>query len=87
MWLSVPLVKGVDVKHRTGSISQLMLPEKMVEGEWVLSDLSGVSGDKFVTNDGDEIYFFHKLPKPGQFPENGSVLVGAHSASGLDHLG
>lgn len=86
MWLSVPLVKGVDVKHRTGSISQLMLPEKMVEGEWVLSDLSGVSGDKFVTNDGDEIYFFHKLPKPGQFPENGSVLVGAHSASGLDHL-
>lgn len=77
MRLSVPPVKGIDVKHRTGVISQLMIPARDFEGQWTRFVLPSVAGCRLMTADGDVIYAFPKLPKPDQLPEDGPVLVGS----------
>lgn len=76
MRLSVPSVKGVDVKHRTGFIGQLMHPARDIEGEWTRFVLPSVSGHMLVSADGEVVYVFPKAPKPDQLPSDGTVLVG-----------
>lgn len=68
MRLSVPLVKGVDVKHRTGFIGQLLVPQRFVEADWTRFVLPSVTGLRFVTADGEVLYSFPKAPKDGQVP-------------------
>lgn len=86
MRLSVPPVKGVDVKHRTGLIGQLMYPERIIEGEWTRFVLPSVAGHMLVTADGEVIYVFPKPPKPDQLPANGTVLVGPIPDGAVDHI-
>lgn len=76
MRLSVPPVKGVEVKHRTGFISQLIVPARDVEGEWTRFILPSVTGYMLVTANREVIYAFPKLPKSDQLPANGTVLIG-----------
>jgi len=49
MRLSVPPVKGVDVKHRIGFVGQLMDPERDIEGEWTRFVLPSVTGHMLMT--------------------------------------
>ncbi|MDP1968938.1 MAG: DEAD/DEAH box helicase family protein, partial [Burkholderiaceae bacterium] len=76
MRLSVPPVKAVDVKHRTGSIGQLMVPGRLVEGDWTRFVLPTVTGHRLVTIDGEFLYIFPRAPKDDQVPTDGTVLVG-----------
>ena len=76
MRLSLPPVKGIDVKHRTGFISQLMIPAQDFEGQWTRFVLPSVAGHRLITATGDVIYAFSKSPKPDQLPTDGPVLVG-----------
>lgn len=76
MRLSVPPVKGVDVKRRTGFIGQLMVPQRLVEGDQTRFVLPSVTGLRFVTADGEILYAFPKAPKDDQVPTDGTVLVG-----------
>lgn len=86
MRLSLPPVKGIDVKHRTSFIGQLMNPERDIEGEWTRFVIPSVSGHMFVTADGEVIYAFPKPPKPDQMPANGTVLVGPILDGAVDHI-
>lgn len=86
MRLSVPPVKGVDVKHRTGIIVQLMDPGRNIEGEWTRFVLPSVAGHMLVTTDGEVIYVFPKPPRPDHLPANGCVLVGPIPDGAVDHI-
>lgn len=86
MRLSVPPVKGVEVKHRAGFISQLIVPERDVEGEWTRFVLPSVTGYMLVTADREVIYAFPKPPKSDQVPTDGTVLVGPLPDSAADHI-
>jgi superfamily II DNA or RNA helicase len=77
MRLSVPPVKGIEVKHRTGFIGQLMHPATEIEGEWTRFVLPSVAGHVLTSANGELIYVFPKPPKPEQLPTNGRVLVAA----------
>ena len=86
MQLSVPPVKGVDVKHRTGLISQLMVPERDIEGEWTRFVLPSVTGYRLATADGEVLYAFPKAPRHDQVPADGTVLVGPISDGTAGHI-
>lgn len=86
MRLSVPPVKGVDVKHRTGFIGQLMHPARDIEGEWTRFVLPSVTGHVLVSADGEVIYVFPKPPRPDQLPADGTVLVGPIPDGAVDHI-
>ena len=86
MRLRVPPVKGVDVKHRMGPISQLMGAERDIEGEWMRFVLPSVAGHMLVAADGEVIYVFPKPPKPDQLPTDGTVLVGPIPEGTVDHI-
>lgn len=86
MRLSLPSVKGIDAKHRTGFIGQLLVPERVVEGEWTSFVLPSASGYMLVTTDGDVIYAFPKSPNRDQLPADGTVLVGPIPDSAVDHI-
>jgi superfamily II DNA or RNA helicase len=86
MRLSVPPVKGIDVKHRTGTIRQLMVVARDIEGEWRRFVLPSVAGHMLVTADGEVIYVFAKPPKPDQMPTEGTVLVGQIPEGVVDHI-
>jgi hypothetical protein len=86
MRLRVPPVKGIDVKHRTGFIAQLIHPERNIEGEWTRFVLPSVTGHMFVAADGEVIYVFPKPPKPEQFPADGTVLVGLVPEGEVEHI-
>ena len=86
MRLSVPPVKGVDVKHRTGFIGQMMDSGRVIEGEWTRFVLPSVAGHMLVTADGQVIYVFPKPPKPDQLPANGNVLVGPIPEGAVDQI-
>lgn len=86
MRLSVPPVKGVDVKHRTGFIGQLMDPGRDIEGEWTRFVLPSVAGNMLVTADGEVIYVFPRPPKPDQLPATGAVLVGPIPHDAVDYI-
>lgn len=77
MRLSVPNVKGIDIKCRTGFISQLMRPAMEIEGEWIRFVLHSVAGHLLASVSGELTYVFPKAPKPDQLPANGAVLIGA----------
>jgi len=86
MRLSVPPVKGVDVKHRTGFIGQLMVPQRLVEGDRTRFVLPSVTGLRFVTTDGEILYAFPKAPKDDQVPTDGTVLVGPVPDVTVEHI-
>lgn len=86
MRLSLPPVKGVDVKHRTGVIGQLMVPERLVEGEWTRFVLPTVTGQRLATADGEVVYAFPKAPKDDQVPNDGTVLVGSIPDVAAEHI-
>lgn len=86
MRLSVPPVKGVEVKHRTGFISQVIVPERDVEGEWARFVLPSVAGHMLVTANREVVYVFPKLPKSDQLPANGTVLIGPLPDGAVDHI-
>lgn len=86
MRLSVPPVKGVDVKHRMGFIDQLMDPGREFQGEWTRFVLPSVAGHRLVSDDGAVIYVFPKPPKPDQMPDGGTVLVGPLREGAVDHI-
>lgn len=86
MRLTVPPVKGVDVKHRTGFVGQLMHPGRGIEGEWTRFVLPSAAGHMFATADGEVIYAFPKAPRPDQLPANGTVLVGPIPDDAVDHI-
>lgn len=86
MRLSLPPVKGVDVKHRTGFIGQLMIPERETIGEWTRFVLPSVAGHMLVTANGEVIYVFPKPPKPDQLPAGGTVLVGLIPDDAVNHI-
>ncbi len=86
MRLSLPPVKGVYVKHRTGFIGQLMVPERIVEGSWTRFVLPSVTGQRFVTADGEVLYVFPKAPKDDQVPSDGPVLVGPFPDVTIEHI-
>ncbi len=79
MRLSVPSVKGVDVKHQAGFIGQLMVPERVLEGEWTRFVLSSVTGGRLATETGEVVYAFPKPPRPEDLPADGPVLIGSIS--------
>lgn len=76
MRLSLPPVKGIDAKHRTGFIGQLIVPERDVEGEWTRFVLPSATGQRLTTADGEVLYAFPKAPKDDQVPTDGTVLIG-----------
>ena len=86
MRLSVPPVKGVDVKHRTGVICQLMAPDRDIEGEWTRFVLPSVTGHMLVTVEGEVLYAFPKPPEPDQLPVDGTVLVGPILDGAVGHI-
>jgi len=86
MRLSLPKVKGVDIKHRTGNINQLMFPERIIEGNWTRFVLPSVTGQRFVTTDGEVVYAFPKEPKANQSPTDGSVLIGPVPDVTVEHF-
>lgn len=86
MRLTLPPVKGVDVKHRTGLIGQLMVPERDVEGDWTRFVLPSVAGHRLTTADGEILYVFPKQPKHNQVPSDGTVLVGQIPEDGSGHI-
>jgi hypothetical protein len=86
MRLSLPPVKGVDVKHRAGFIGQVMNPKRDVHGEWSRFVLPSVSGHRLVAADGEVIYVFPKPPKTDQLPAGGTVLVGAIPGGAGDYI-
>lgn len=77
MRLSLPPVKGIDARHRTGFIAQLIRPSRDIEGEWTRFVLPSVSGHRLVSADGEVIYVFPKPPRRDDYPSNGTVLVGS----------
>lgn len=76
MRLSLPPVRGIDAKHRTGFIGQLIVPERDVEGEWTRFVLPSATGQRLTTADGEVLYAFPKAPKDDQVPTDGTVLIG-----------
>lgn len=76
MRLSLPPVRGIDAKHRTGFIGQLIVPERDVEGEWTRFVLPSAIGQRLTTADGEVLYAFPKAPKDDQVPTDGTVLIG-----------
>ncbi len=86
MRLSVPPVKGVDIKHRTGFIRQIVATERDIEGEWLRFVLPSVSGHMLLTSHGEVIYVFPKPPKLDQLPTGGTVLVGPIPEGAVDHI-
>lgn len=86
MRLSVPPVKGIDVKHRTGFIAQLMDPARLVEGAWTRFVLPSVTGQRFVTVNGELFYTFPRAPKDDQVPRDGTVLVGPFPDVSGEHI-
>lgn len=76
MRLSVPAVRSVDVRHRTGFIGQLMIPERELEGDWTRFVVPSVGGHRLLKADGEVLYAFPKPPRPDQVPTDGTVLVG-----------
>lgn len=86
MRLSVPAVKGIDIKHQTGLIGQLMVPARDFEGQWARFVLPSATGHRLATADGEVIYVFPKPPKPDHLPLDGSVLVGQVPDGQFDRL-
>jgi superfamily II DNA or RNA helicase len=86
MRLSLPPVKGIDVKHRTGFIGQLIVPERDVEGEWTRFVLPSVTGQRLTTADGEVLYAFPKAPKVDQVPTDGIVLIGPVPDSSSEYI-
>jgi superfamily II DNA or RNA helicase len=76
MRLSVPAVRSVDVRHRTGSIGQLMVPERELEGDWTRFVVPSMAGHRLSKADGEVLYVFPKSPRPDHVPTDGIVLVG-----------
>lgn len=86
MRLSLPPIKGVDAKHRTGFIGQLIDPEREIEGEWMRFALPSIAGHMLVTADGEVIHVFPKPPKVDQLPVNGAVLIGSIPDGSVDYI-
>lgn len=77
MRLTLPPVKGVDVKTSRGFIHQLAHPSQTIEGEWMKFVLPSRSGWKLAATDGRVLYVFPKAPAHDQMPSDGPVLLGA----------
>lgn len=86
MRLSLPPVKGVDVKHRAGFICQLMVPGRDVDGDWTRFVLPSVTGHRLATADGEVLYVFPKAPRHDQVPADGAVLVGSTPDGTAEHI-
>lgn len=73
--LTVPPVKGVDVKTPWGFIGQLVHPSAVVEGTLTKFTVPSRTGWKVSVADGRVLYVLSKAPLEGQMP-NGPVLLG-----------
>lgn len=76
MRLRLPSVKGIDVKHRTGFIGQLVVPERLVHADCAAFDLPSINGLRFVTDEGKVLYIFPRAPSDELIPKDGGVLLG-----------
>lgn len=86
MRLSLPPVKGIDARHRTGFIAQLLHPSRDVQGEWTRFVLPSVAGHRLVSADGEVIYVFPKPPRQEEHPSNGTILIGPTPDGTSDHI-
>lgn len=76
MRLTLPPVKGVDVRTRKGIVGQLVAPAETVEGDWTKFVVPSRSGWRLAAPDGRFFYVFPKAPTSGQIPTDGAVLLG-----------
>jgi hypothetical protein len=86
MRLSLPPVKGIDARHRTGFIAQLLHPSRDVQGEWTRFVLPSAAGHRLVSADGEVIYVFQKPPRQEEHPSNGTILIGPTPDGTSDHI-
>ncbi len=74
--LTVPPVKGVDVKTSRGFVSQLAHPSVVVEGTLTKFTVPSRKGWKLSAADGRVLYLFPKAPLECHMPNDGPVLLG-----------
>lgn len=76
MRMTVPPVKGIDLKFPSGFVEQLVTPSETVVGDWARFVVPSGAGWRLSTPDGKTFYVFRKIPAQDQIPNDGAVLLG-----------